>query len=313
MSVRYPKPAELFSPEEWRGLNQRSFWLGPALVLHAYGLMAIAVALLSMLPIWAAILLWPLAIIIFAGRQLGLAILMHEAAHNQLSSNPVVNDFLGNWLCGAPVAASMNLYRPYHLTHHKYTQQEKDPDLSLSAPFPISRASLKRKIWRDLTGQTWWKTRLSEWKMAAHPPKDWAGGVWQWRWEWLGRPFFVHLLLAGLLMLTGFWWAYFLLYLPAWMSVYMLIYRIRNIAEHACVETGGNDPYRTARTIKTSWWERLTLAPYWVNYHCEHHLFMYLPCWRLKKMHKLLQEKGLTQKMELAPSYSALLRSVIEI
>jgi fatty acid desaturase len=45
-----------------------------------------------------------------------------------------------------------------------------------------------------------------------------------------------------------------------------------------------------------------------VNYHCEHHLFMYLPCWRLPEAHRLMLAKGLGAKMELKPSYLDVLR-----
>jgi hypothetical protein len=41
-------------------------------------------------------------------------------------------------------------YRSYHLQHHKFTQQPEDPDLSLSAPFPITKESYTRKAIRDL-------------------------------------------------------------------------------------------------------------------------------------------------------------------
>ena len=40
------------------------------------------------------------------------------------------------------------------------TQQPEDPDLSLSAPFPITKESFYRKAIRDLTGQTFVKQRL---------------------------------------------------------------------------------------------------------------------------------------------------------
>ena len=43
-------------------------------------------------------------------------------------------------------------YRRYHLSHHARTQQDDDPDLALSAPFPITKASYRRKFWRDITG-----------------------------------------------------------------------------------------------------------------------------------------------------------------
>lgn len=79
---------------------------------------------------------------------------MHEAAHNALFKSRELNDFVGEWFCGRPILAELNAYRRYHLTHHRFTQTDKDPDLVLSSKFPTSHASLKRKFTRDLTGQT---------------------------------------------------------------------------------------------------------------------------------------------------------------
>jgi len=50
------------------------------------------------------------------------------------------------------------------------------------------------------------------------------------------------------------------------------------------------------------------IAPYWVNYHAEHHLFMYLPCYRLPAAHRLLAEKGLIRRMEVRPGYLDVMR-----
>ena len=45
-------------------------------------------------------------------------------------------------------------------------------------------------------------------------------------------------------------------------------------------------------TTRVAWWERLLIAPNYVNYHLEHHLSAAVPCYRLKPLHKLLTEKG---------------------
>jgi hypothetical protein len=48
-------------------------------------------------------------------------------------------------------------------------------DLVLSAPFPISPASLRRKMWRDLSGQTFYKQRIQPlWQAlrGRHPYRD---------------------------------------------------------------------------------------------------------------------------------------------
>ena len=50
------------------------------------------------------------------------------------------------------------------------------------------------------------------------------------------------------------------------------------------------------------------IAPYWVNYHCEHHMFMHLPCYRLAEAHLLLQKKGHTERMEVQPGYLTVLK-----
>ena len=40
----------------------------------------------------------PLAVVVIGGRQLGLAILMHDAAHVALHPSPAVNDWVGHHL-----------------------------------------------------------------------------------------------------------------------------------------------------------------------------------------------------------------------
>src|ERR1700753_4258760 len=150
-------PKTVFTPQEWSRLTSRSSWRGMWLVAHAWGAIAASIALVA---IWPNPLTWLLAVMIVGTRQLGLAILMHEAAHGGLHSNKVINEFVGQWLCAVPVGADLASYRSYHLQHHRFTQQPEDPDLSLSAPFPITKESYRRKVFRDLTGQTFVKQRL---------------------------------------------------------------------------------------------------------------------------------------------------------
>jgi fatty acid desaturase len=240
----------------------------------------------------------PLAVAIIGGRQLGLAILMHDAAHRALHPDPRVNDFLGNWLCN-PV---LHRYRPYHLTHHKFAQQDEDPDLVLSAPFPITKASLRRKLIRDLTGQTFLKQRFgvaaAMSHLADHPKNKLAAGLKQ-----------QAGLIAGGVVFTalgayfGFWWAWAACWLLPTATWLPMVTRLRNIAEHACVRQGEPDPLRQARTTRANLIERAFIAPYWVNYHCEHHMFMYLPCYRLPAAHRLLRAKGVLPAMEVRRGY----------
>jgi fatty acid desaturase len=80
-----------------------------------------------------------------------------------------------------------------------------------------------------------------------------------------------------------------------------------NIAEHAVVGEA-DDPLRNTRTTLTNWLERAFVAPYFVNYHLEHHLFYYVPCYNLPKLHRVLRSGPYGARMEIAPGYAAVLR-----
>lgn len=301
-------PKTIFSADEWAALTRRSSARGLWLVVHAWGTIAASVALVT---IWPNPLTWLVAVMIVGTRQLGLAILMHEAAHGGLHRNPKLNEWIGQWLCAVPVGADLPAYRRYHLQHHKYTQQPEDPDLSLSAPFPISKDSFARKAIRDLTGQTFIKQRLPLF-LSLFRPAAADGEVEHESFVASGADKMKRFLAANVVLLVLFWLAgagiwYFGVWLVAMATWLPLVTRIRNIAEHACTSTGP-DPFSHARTTLANPIERALVAPYWVNYHAEHHLFMYLPCYNLPEVHRLLRGKGLIGRVEVGASYMEVLK-----
>lgn len=289
-------PKEVFTAREWAGLSRRSSWRGLVLVACAWGLILAAAA---MFIVWPNPLTYVLAVVLIGARQLGLAILMHDAAHGALHPNQKVNDWVGEWLCAAPAGTRLHAYRDYHLKHHRYTEQPEDPDLVLSAPFPITRASLWRKVVRDLSGQTFFKQR----GMQFFGRRETGQFV---------NPGTAHILIANAVLfagaaVVGYWWAYPALWLVPMATWLPLITRIRNIAEHACVKTV-EDPFSHARTTLANVFERLFVAPFWVHYHAEHHVFMHVPCYRLERMHAMLVDKGYAPRMTITPGYAAVLR-----
>lgn len=295
----------VFTAEEIRQLSQRLDWVGAALVLHAWGLIGAAMAVFVWLPNPLTFLL---AVMVIGGRQLGLAILMHDAAHGLLFRTRRLNEFVGQWLCAYPVGTDLQLYRPYHLKHHRHTQQAEDPDLVLSAPFPITRASLRRKLWRDFSG----KTGLTRRKQQIMATWGEAGLSWRERWARLQQGglvgfVIVNALLWAAMTAVGLWWLYPALWLLPLLTWYQLVSRIRNIAEHAVVPDN-DDALRNTRTTYANPLARLLLAPYWVNYHLEHHLLLSLPCWKLPAAHRQLLAKGLRGQMEVRDSYAEVLR-----
>ncbi|MBI3675586.1 MAG: fatty acid desaturase family protein [Proteobacteria bacterium] len=293
-----------FTPAEMAAVRARSDVTGLLCAIHAW--LAIA-ACMILYALWPNPLTFIFAVIMIGGRQLGLAILMHDAAHGVLTRTRGINEWVGKWIVGYPVGADMISYRHYHLKHHRSTQQPDDPDLGLSAPFPITRSSYRRKFFRDITGQTGFKQRRAQFR-NAWGGKDLAFGehLLALRAK-LGGQLATNFILLAILTLLGKPHYYLMFWVLPILTWQMVITRIRNIAEHAVVPDN-NDVFRNARTTYASWWERAILAPYWVNYHVDHHLLFYVPCYNLPKLHALLLQKGYGPKMEIRKNYAEILK-----
>ena len=272
--------------------------------MHAWVVIFAAVALVAAFP---NPLTYVLAVMLIGSRQLGLAILMHDGAHGCFSRNERRNLALSQWFCAWPIFADTLAYRRYHLAHHAHTQQPDDPDLVLSAPFPITRASYRRKFWRDITGRTGFSQRKAQVLSALGDPG------WPLRQRLrnfgatLGAPVAANAVLCAGLSVAGVWWAYPVLWLAPLLPWMMVITRIRNIAEHAVV-SDSNDPLRNTRTTRANLLERTFIAPYYVNYHLEHHLMFYVPCYNLPRLHRILMAGRHCARMEVQRSYLAVMR-----
>jgi len=295
---------ELVTPDQLAELRERVEWKGLFLIAHAWAVILAAMALVTVFPNPVTYIL---AVMLIGSRQLGLAILMHEGAHRCFSRSENRNTALSQWLCAYPIFADTLAYRRYHLAHHAHTQQEDDPDLVLSAPFPITRASYRRKFLRDITGQTGYEQRKAQLLNALGAP-SWplAQRARHFR-DKLGPQLAVNALLAAGLAAAGIWWAYPLLWLVPLLTWMMVITRIRNIAEHAVVPDS-DDPLRNTRTTQASLIERIFVAPYFVNYHLEHHLLFYVPCYNLPKLHAILMSGPHAARMEVQPGYLSVMR-----
>jgi len=245
------------------------------------------------------------ALFVIGARQLGFAILMHEAAHRTLFRNRRLNDWVGNWVCAYPIWSDLYPYRPYHLQHHAKTWTEADPDLGLATPFPITGASLRRKIWRDLSGQTGWKRfratlRRDLGRSRGRVKRNFDAGL-----EALHGVIITNAILLGVLTLLGHP-ALYLLWIGAWFTTYSLAMRIRAIAEHAMIPDPGSD-LRNTRTTVASWWERLLIAPNYVNFHLEHHLLMTVPHYQLPRLHRVLRDRRVLDEACVTRGYRSVL------
>ncbi len=269
------KLSDVLATEEIRPFTRRSdtraAWMMAVNTAIIAGAFALPVLWLNPLTILAALLL-------LGGRQLGLAVIYHDASHGVFFRTRWLNDFVGHWVAGALLNTSMYAYRTYHLKHHRFAGTVDDPDMPLASQYPTSRASLKRKFVRDLTGRTGLKSITSQLK-RVRPLRN--------------APFLTaHALLLGTLWVTGAAWTY-VLWWVAHAVVYQAILRLRFISEHGvAIDRLGADARENTSTTVLSWWERLFVGPNYVNFHLEHHLSAAVPCYRLAPLHKLLASRG---------------------
>ena len=297
-SVNQPLAAgDVLTLPELRHLQRVSGLRGAALGAHAWIMIAGAMVVYA---VWPSPLTLLAAIAVIGGRQFGLAVLMHEATHWRLFPHQKTNDRIARWLCALPVGAELSSYRRRHYLHHRYTRQAEDPDLALSAPFPIGRAAFWWGVVRDLSGVTAGARLVATCRGYESAPAAWRG---------LRGPVAANLALLGVLAVLGQWRLYALLWLLPLVTWYQLATRIRNFAEHA-LTSDAEDPLRNTRTVAAGVLTRLLVAPYWVNYHLEHHLFVFVPCWKLPEAHALLVTKGYGPRMETATGYAEVIRRV---
>jgi fatty acid desaturase len=296
---------------ELRVIRDSRAWLT---VLVNYGLIAGSMAMVAWAPNVFTIIL---ALFIIGTRQLGLAVVMHESAHRTLFRNRALNDFAGNWLAGYPIYLSADMYRAHHLEHHAKTWTQGDPDLALATPFPVTKASMARKVARDLLGVTGLKQLVGTTVLVARVCRGQQvdPGTLPLRLErgpairMVFGTLATNLALFGILFAVGQPMLY-LLWLGAWLTTNKLVARVRAIAEHAVVPNP-LDPMGQTRTVRAGCLERLFIAPNRVQYHLEHHLLMTVPHYNLPRFHRMLRDRGVLEDACVADNYLQVLRQAV--
>ncbi len=298
------KVSDYLSREEVAYFTSKNDWIAASWVIFNWIYIAAIFALLAAYPNPLTILV---ALVLFAGRQLGLSVLMHDCGHNTYFSSRRANEIIGQWFCALPVLNDQPSYAKGHLNHHRLAGTHEDPDLPNYQAYPVSKESFRRKVIRDLTGQTGFK-------LVSYVVKS-ALGVFRKETRAYAMPFakevFVQLVIFGVLFACGIGWTY-LVWFASFLTTFMLVVRIRQVAEHAATpDLYDPDPRKNTRTIDAPWWQRLVFAPFGVNYHMEHHFMASVPCYRLKALRRRLREKGALEGVPEFRGYGSLLRHAV--
>lgn len=316
-------PSFVLDPHLKEQLKARSNLRGALSVAKDYGLLLAAFALCIALPHPVTYLA---AVLLLAGVHAGFAILTHEAAHRSLFATARLNDWVGQYLCALPNFNNMPMYRAYHMAHHRLAGTAQDPDLVMVERYPISRANLRRKLLRDLSGLNglrffigmigmaagYWKFQQNGVveRIAYDRPMGFGDYLRQFLANGGGYSLLWQLALMGVLAAFGHGWLY-LLWVAAFVFVFPLCMRLRQLADHAVVHNAlSSNPLDHARSSRASWWEKLLLSPHHEHYHLEHHLMPSAPHWNLPKLHAHLVERGLIPAANQANGLADVLRRV---
>jgi len=286
-------------------LTRRNARRATLAIVHDLAVIAAAVG--------AALWFWPdplvalLAVVIIGTRQHALFVIAHEAAHYLLFENRKINDFAGRG-CAMLQGLSMCTYRVIHRLHHNNLYGELDPDTALHGGYPRGRAYLVRKLLKDLSGLTAWKTYAyflggapalnTQTNVALRPLDDTSSKLRD-----DARTDRNLVIACHIAVLLAFAWSgYLVQYLVLWvlplLTVVQAILRLRAIAEHGAT-TDFSSPLTAARTNLAPAWLRWALFPHNVNYHVEHHLYASVPQYNLPELHREMKDRGILEGAEV--------------
>jgi fatty acid desaturase len=290
-----------------RELTRRSSWRATAAVLEDFVVLAAAIVLA--LAYWPNPLVLVPAILIIGTRQHALFVITHDAAHYLLYEQRWLNDLVGR-LCAMLQGLSMCTYRVIHRLHHNNLYGALDPDTALHGGYPRGRMYLVRKLLKDLSGVTAWKTYAyflggapalnTATNVAVRPLDDTSVKLRAEARSDRNRVIGLHLAMLVAFAASGYLVQYLVLWVLPLATVVQAILRLRAIAEHGAT-TDFSSPLTAARTNLGPAWLRWLIFPHNVNYHVEHHLYASVPQYHLPRLHQEMKRQGVLEGAEVIP------------
>ena len=286
-------------------LTRRSAWRATLAVVEDFVVLTIAIGIA--LAYWPNPLVIIPAVIIIGSRQHALFVITHDAAHYLLYERRWLNDLVGR-ACAMIQGLSMCTYRVIHRLHHNNLYGALDPDTALHGGYPRGRMYLVRKLAKDLSGLTAWKTYAyflggapafnTATNTALRPLDDTSEKLRREAREDRNAVVFLHLVLLFLFAISGYLVEYLVLWVLPLVTVVQAILRLRAIAEHGAT-TDFSSPLTAARTNLGPAWLRWLIFPHQVNYHIEHHLYASVPHYHLPRLHAEMQRHGVLASAEV--------------
>lgn len=250
-----------------------SFWLAPAVLVHAVVL-----------------------VFLFAP--------LHETIHRTAFRQRWLNDAVA-WICGAVLLLPPEYFRAFHFAHHRHTQDPaRDPELAGPRPDSLRRYLMQASglpYWRQRLGSVFrhaFTGRVSEPFIAAQLRPAIVREA-----RWL-LSFYALLLLGSLLAASWALVTYWLL--PVLIGQPFL--RLYLMAEHGGCPLVA-DMLRNSRSTRSN---ALVRRLAWnMPYHAEHHAYPALPFHALPAAHRLLADEIEVQAPSYLAVHRALLSQLL--
>lgn len=248
-----------------------------------------------------SILIYFLCVILMGRAHMQNGKLSHEAVHRTLFSNKKVNDFIGRWFVSYPSAIMFDRSRYYHLIHHANELGEKEPELPIYANYPISKASMSRKLARDASGYMGLKNIYHFFVLSPrYRPEDKT---------YRTKIFIVQVLILMTFTFTVGFQFYFLLWILPWLTSRRVIERLHAIAEHGGMMPS-SDIRLTSHFVRQTAIGKLLLMPLNSGHHMAHHIDPRIPFRNLPKLSREMRRSGFIPDAVVHKNYTSLLKKL---
>jgi fatty acid desaturase/membrane-associated phospholipid phosphatase len=228
-----------------------------------------------------SIVIYILSAIIIATRQHALLMLFHDGVHWLVSKNKRLNDLIINIFIGVPLLVPIHAYRVIHLSHHKHLGTIKDPERMLlywGQPWNYSPLKTSRFLFQiigDVTGVNS-LVMMIRYCLIKRKIKQFSSRY--------NNDFLLVTLIFWVVIIAALylWWdnaiSILLLWFVPYLTITQLLQKLRSFAEHSL----------DSQNSFTNDWRpgilgRITIWPYNINYHREHHNHPSIPWDQLPK------------------------------
>jgi fatty acid desaturase len=241
-----------------------------------------------------------------------LQIIGHDGLHYELAEDKSLNDFITRYLLLSPQFTPMSLNRTNHLNHHGKFATGEDADWQY---YKSADKDTKSKFY------LWWVNVLGfgfvvkiALKLLSGKNKSEAiqKKAAKSKLEGLIKDF-IAFVITQLIIFTIFyftlgWMYYFIIWVVAVFGVFIPLNTIRSFCEHSIPEPDDSSTNRLY-TFKSNWLESFVLAPHNMNFHYEHHEYMYVPYYNLPKLKGLLEQADTSYAEHIRISYLSHIRN----